>query len=186
MAFEVPATQLPLRSTHLFRLRERVHAMRLRRQSADPFDLHVFGADDKMAFLRRWRALPQIGALRVTKAKDFIAFNVPGMLSRKVTIYDNADPTIGRRDDGWYERVATRYRAVSEFFATNELLRNPEKLPTADQMVLRLSDFTALGQEFVMSGAADRWLASFDRPGSKKKLTDVTYLEKQLLKLRTR
>src|SRR5215469_1890248 len=122
-------------------------------------------------------------ALSVTSSKDFIVYNMPGMLAAEVTRPDPHHPTKKIRDESWYESVQQKMAALFAFYESHGLLRHADPLPTVDKVVLKFSDFTQLGQRFLMSAASDRWLASFDRPGSKRKPTDVGYLEKQLNKL---
>lgn len=115
---------------------------------------------------------------------DFIVYNMPQMLKRQVMKWDSSDPPNRERDDNWYMSVREKMSKLFEFFETHSLLLLPERLPQVDQVVLRFSDFSTLGQKFLKSGVPDKWLGSFDRPGSKKKPSDVTYLEKQLAKIR--
>lgn len=51
-----------------------------------------------------------------------------------------------------------------------------------DQVVIRYSDYTELGQEFVLSGAIDKWLASCDRKQTLAAYADRAPLEKRILK----
>jgi hypothetical protein len=120
----------------------------------------------------------------MTEPSDFIVYNMPGMLGRRVVKRDPSDPSKWVRDESWYESVRQQMSALFAFFARNQLLSNPAALPEVEKVVLRMSEFSELGQKFVMSCAADRWLASFDRPGSKKDPTNTAYLEKQLATLR--
>ena len=119
---------------------------------------------------------------------DYVIYNMPTMLGRSVTCPDPNDQNKWIRDERWYDSVRLQYFALFKFFQDQELLRAPfvAKLSDTDSVVLRFSDLTPEGQAFVKSGADDRWLASFDRPGSKKQRDDVSYLEKQLQKMRAR
>jgi hypothetical protein len=121
-------------------------------------------------------------------ADDYVIYNMPAMLGRSVTCPDPNDPNKWIRDEGWYDSVRMTFFALFRFFQDQKLLRSAvvEELSDTDAVVLRLSDLTPEGRTFVQSGADDRWLASFDRPGSKKQRDDVSYLEKQLQKMRAR
>ena len=115
--------------------------------------------------------------------KDFIVEDMPGMLSRVARILDPNDSEKWIVDDTWKVSRKQMMSALFEFYKTHGLLRSPESLPDVEKIILKLSDFTELGQRFIMSAATHRWLKSFDRPGTKKKYSDVSYLEKQLAKL---
>jgi len=119
----------------------------------------------------------------MTYPKDFIVYDIPAMLSRDAVLRDPANPSKWVRDDTWYVSVQQHMAALFAFFQAHGLLVEPKRLPSVEQVVLKFSDFSEIGQRFVMTGAAERWLASFDRPGSKKLPSNVTYLEKQLAKL---
>lgn len=118
--------------------------------------------------------------------KDFNVHNMPAMLARTVTRPDERDPSKWVRDEAWYESVREMYFHLFMFFQDHSLLtkRVVESRKDVDLVVLRFSDFTVEGKAFVMSKAPHKWLGSFDRPGSKKKLSDVSSLEKHLSKLR--
>jgi hypothetical protein len=119
----------------------------------------------------------------MTNPTDFIVYDMPVMLSRRVTRLDPVDPSKSVRDESWYESVRQKMSTLFSFFEKKGLLRDSGSLAAVQDVVLRFSDFSDRGQRFIMSQAPDKWLASFDRPGSKKKPTDVSYLEKQLAKL---
>ena len=107
-------------------------------------------------------------------------------MGREVTRPDERNPSKWIRDEIWYESVRRQFFALFQFYQDHRLLKVPvvRELGDTDRVLLRFSDFTREGQAFVMSQAPDRWLASFDRPGSKKAFDDVRYLEKQLARLR--
>ena len=50
-----------------------------------------------------------------------------------------------------------------------------------DQVVIRFSDYTKLGQEFLMTGAIDKWMASCDRKGTLAAYEDKAPLEKRIV-----
>jgi len=117
---------------------------------------------------------------------DFKAYDMPAMLNVEVVIVDPNDPGRQTRDDGWYQRLRETSYYLFKFFQDNGLLRRRvmETFADVDNVILKFSDFTLEGQRFIMSQAPDRWEGSFDRPGSKKLPSNVTYLEKQLKKMR--
>ena len=117
----------------------------------------------------------------MTAQRDFTVYNMPQLREREVWRWDSSDPPKRERDETWYLSVRETMSNLFKFFEAHGLLLVP--LLDIDQVVLRFSDFTKVGQTFVKSGAPDRWLGSFDRPGSKKLKSDVSYLEKQLAKL---
>jgi hypothetical protein len=119
-------------------------------------------------------------------ADDYNMYNMPALLSTSVTCPDPKDPNKWIRDESWYVSIRQMYFALFKFFQDHGLSNAlaVRELADTDKVVLKFSDFTPEGQAFVKSGADDRWLASFDRPGSKKSWDDVRYLEKQLAKLR--
>ena len=119
----------------------------------------------------------------MSEQKDFVVYNLPGMLSRKVTQRDPVDQERWIVDDGWYKSVIERMTVLFSFYIKHGLIREPQSLGTTATVVLRFSDFSSRGQRFIKFGASDRWLASFDRPGSKKDPHDVRYLEKQLKRI---
>ena len=117
-----------------------------------------------------------------TAADDFVVYNVPALMSRKVT---KLDPATGAwiPDDTWYKSTRTMMEALVRFFERNGLLVSPGPLPAIENVALRLSGFTERGQRFVKSGAVEKWMAAFDRSGSRKARDDVAYLEKKLAEL---
>ncbi len=114
---------------------------------------------------------------------DYKVVDMPKILSRTVLKRGRGDLKTWIRDDDWYEDTRTTYRSFLKFLVDNQLLIKP--LTTAlNDAVVRLSDLNDLGQALVRSGADERWIASFDRPDSKKARDDVTYLEKALGRLK--
>jgi len=122
----------------------------------------------------------------IVMTKDFAVHDMPSMMNTKVTRPDERDTDQWVRDEVWYQSIRQMFFALFKFYQNHGLLKTPavRALGDTDTVVLRFSDFTPEGQAFVMSQAPDRWLSSFDRPGSKKNPDDVRYLEKQLDKLR--
>ena len=113
-------------------------------------------------------------------------YNMPAMLRREVYFLDEGGDRV--RDESWYASVRERFFHLFKFYQVHELLKKKvvDTMCDTDSVELFLSDFTEAGQAFLRSQADDRWLASFDRSASKKKSGDVSYLEKQLQKLRQR
>jgi hypothetical protein len=120
----------------------------------------------------------------VTPSRDYVALNVPGLLSRTVKVQDPVDSSKWLPDPTWHEHTKELMAALLFFYRKNKLLKESQNLPPTEQVVLKFSDFTELGQAFLQSGAEDRWLRSFDRPGNRKARSDVRYLEKQLQLIR--
>lgn len=116
-------------------------------------------------------------------SKDFIVYDMPSMLNRRVTKQDPNDAAKWITDVTWYESVRQKMSTLFAFYRQRGLLRDPSALQETDNVVLRFSDFSEIGRKFLMTTASDKWLASFDKPGSKKDLRDVTYLERQLARL---
>lgn len=116
---------------------------------------------------------------------NFVVYNMPGILACIVTKPDPSNPANRIRDYEWHETTRRQMAALFHFFEDNGLLLSSVVLPDVAEVVLRFDDFSELGKKFIMSQAPDRWLGSFDRPGSKKRDDDVTYLQKQLAKLKS-
>lgn len=120
---------------------------------------------------------------------DFIDFKVIDMPTEINRVVQKPDPGVPHkwiRDDAWYERTRKIYVALLVFFRSESLIRSEAALSEhIDDLVLRRSDLTDLGQQLVMSGAIDRWYNRQDRnPGLS--VEDVEYLRKELKKLRGR
>lgn len=102
---------------------------------------------------------------------DYISLNVPGLLTR----FSNPTPE-------WRAKVlafaATQLSTFEEhglISAGAEALRVP-----IENAVVRFSDYTALGQQFVKTGAVDKWLASCDRKGEMSAYSDPVPLAKRI------
>ncbi|HEY2033151.1 MAG TPA: hypothetical protein VGH02_05650 [Rhizomicrobium sp.] len=111
---------------------------------------------------------------------------MPALLGVEATRPDPNAPEMRIKDESWYAAAREMSYYLFRFFQDNELLRRRvvESLTDVDKVILMFSDFTPEGQDFIMSQAAERWKASFDRPGSKKAIWDVSYLERELQKSR--
>jgi hypothetical protein len=118
--------------------------------------------------------------------QKFVVFNMPTMMGRKVTRPSEIDATKWIKDESWYASVREKMYYLFTFFQDYGLLhRKVVYAPSdVDTVILRLSDFTDEGQAFVLSQAPDRWLGSFDRPASKKKRSDTSYLVRELYRQR--
>ena len=112
--------------------------------------------------------------------QDFVFLNMPGLLERKAQTLDRATGEF-RESPEWAARFQARLHALVGFLLENGLVRGDVTEDLAS-LVLRYSDLTERGRKFVMTGATDRWLASFDRKPDKP-ATDVAYLVKQLAKI---
>ena len=116
---------------------------------------------------------------------DFSIVDMPSLMKVTVRKESPDDPDKFVEDDGsWHRDVRITYSSLLKFFEDNKLLINPVTTTNIDEVVINLSDLSEIGQKLVWAQSIDRWLASFDRPGSKKAPDDVRYLEKALKKLR--
>lgn len=111
--------------------------------------------------------------------KDFKYLNVPALLARKAWI-KVGDSII--EDVAWSMRFSDRIFNMVRFFRDNNLLIGevPEDI---SELSLWLSDFTEEGKLLIMSGAPDKWLASFDR-NPEKSSADVSLMARKLKSLR--
>jgi hypothetical protein len=116
---------------------------------------------------------------------DYSVFNMPALLNRSVKKQDPLDDSKWIVDESWYREVREMHFALFEFLQENYLVtRNlVETRDDVPQVVVKFSELTDAGKRFIKSGAHDRWLASFDRPGSKREFGNVTYLRDALHKL---
>lgn len=123
----------------------------------------------------------------LSSGQDFIVHNVPALMSRQVTRPADDDPNKWIKDESWYESVRETLFHLFSFFQNQALLHRKivARPSDVDAVILRLSDFTDEGQAFVMSQVPHKWLTSFDRPGSKKQRSDISYLERELEKRRS-
>jgi hypothetical protein len=89
--------------------------------------------------------------------KDFIFLNVPGVIEHALRVIPPTDK---------YAKVASTYLCTEVEFLRLQKLIKPTSSANEMQfenLVLRLSDLTEEGQDFVMSGATSKWLAACDR-----------------------
>ena len=109
---------------------------------------------------------------------DYISLNVPGLLTRF------ANPS-----DEWRQKVLALTRTQLELLKEYALIQSDASalhVPT-DQAVIRFSDYTKLGQEFVLTGAIDKWMAACDRKNSQAAYEEKGPLEKRIVSfLKTR
>ena len=107
---------------------------------------------------------------------DFIALNVPGLLSR----YEN--PT-----DTWQATVLAFTKTQLDLFKAYGLIKDSAQALSAplDKVVIRFSDYTEKGQAFVKTGAVDKWLASCDRKQILATYQDPKPLEMKIRKFLT-
>jgi hypothetical protein len=89
-------------------------------------------------------------------------------------------------DEEWRASAREMFFHLFRFLQDNGLVTRKlvRTLADTEDVTVRFGDLTSEGQAFIMSLAAERWLASFDRPGSKKSRDDIRYLETQLKKMR--
>ena len=116
---------------------------------------------------------------------DFKRFNMPALLSRQVKKVDPVDPTKWVRDKDWYQEIREKYFYLFRFLEENELSKRPlpRRVEDVDEVVVFDSDLTDVGRALLKSGAVERWLKSFDKPGSKKQWANVSYLIEALRKI---
>jgi hypothetical protein len=107
---------------------------------------------------------------------DYISFNVPGILTRY------ANPT-----NAWERKVLALTDTQLRLLKKHKLIREcaPALNAPLNEVVIRFSDYTAEGQDFVRSGAIDKWMASCDKKGSLDAYADPGPLEKRILKFLT-
>lgn len=114
---------------------------------------------------------------------DYKVMDMPTHLGRRALKQDPFDPDKWIRDGEWYQMTKEINRSLYKFFQDNHLIERGLWDNPIEEVVLKLSDFNQLGKNLIRSGAVDKWLGSFDRPGSKKAFSDVRYLEKALLNI---
>ena len=116
---------------------------------------------------------------------DYSVYNLPALLGRSVKKQDPKNPDRWIRDDDWYREIQQMHFSLFCFLQANGLVSR-ELVKTLDDtsaVVLKQSELTDLGRRFIKSGADERWLKSFDRPGSKKDFSSTEYMRKALAKL---
>lgn len=109
----------------------------------------------------------------MTKA-DFIYLDVQGLQQR-----------FGH-DPSWHQSISRWTTTQVEFFKSHKLLRKGAAAWTAsaESAVIRFFDFTPEGQDFIMSQAVEKWLASCDRRKDPAAYSDSSGLERRLKKFR--
>lgn len=105
---------------------------------------------------------------------DFVYLNVPSLLER----YGH--------DAQWNDIVRRWTKTQIEFFKANGLLQAdaPVWSTPAEKAVIRFHEFTPEGQDFVMSQAVEKWLATCDRAGDPAAYADASGLDRRLRKFR--
>jgi len=89
------------------------------------------------------------------------------------------DAELWRRNCSIYDRSTGLLHTRSHTRSVREV----DAPITIDPTASSSSELTDPGKAFVKSRADERWLMSFDKPGSKKVPSDWTYLDKQLQKI---
>jgi hypothetical protein len=103
---------------------------------------------------------------------DYISLNVPGLLQRY------ANPT-----EQWRQKIIALTGTQLEMLKKYALIQSGAsalRVPL-DQVVIRFSDYTELGQEFVLTGAIDKWMAACDRKNTLAAYEDTAALEKRIV-----
>ena len=103
---------------------------------------------------------------------DYISLNVPGLLQRY------ANPT-----EQWRQKILALTGTQLEMLKKYALIQSSAsalRVPL-DQVVIRFSDYTELGQEFVLTGAIDKWMAACDRKNTLAAYEDTAALEKRIV-----
>jgi hypothetical protein len=114
---------------------------------------------------------------------DYKIIDMPTMLSRDVRIQNPNNPDEWVKDDHWYDQIRSIYRSFVAFLQKNCLIIN-DAIHYSDDLVLFFSNLTEDGKALIQSGADDRWLDAFDRPGGGPPPTDTSTLERALQKVR--
>ena len=106
---------------------------------------------------------------------DFIYLNVPALLDH----YANPSQL-------WREKVNALASTEISFFVKEGLIRETARalIGSVQDAVIRFSDFTEEGQDFVKSQAVERWLGACDRKGTVEAYRDPSGLERRLEKFR--
>ena len=109
--------------------------------------------------------------------QDFIFLNVKSLIDH----YSNPSAQ-------WADKVRALAGTQLSFFQEQGLLRqgfSPVDTPI-DDVILRASNFTEEGLEFIKTGATDKWLAACDKVGSIEAYKDASGLIKRLKAFRSR
>jgi len=110
---------------------------------------------------------------RSVPQRDYISLNVPGLLGA----FANPSPQ-------WRDKILALTGTELELLQKYALIKSsaPALQVALDQVVIRFSDYTQLGQEFVLSGAIDTWLKACDRKQTLAAYADRAPLEKRIVK----
>ena len=108
--------------------------------------------------------------------KDFVFLNAEMFIHRKTI------PPSSR----WEETARSLCRTQIDFFRDYGLLQPDAAVLHAplDKAIIRFSDFTPEGQEFIMTAATDKWLRACDRKQTVEAYKDPSGLIKRLKKFR--
>ena len=123
-------------------------------------------------------------SVNLPRNEDYMRFNLPALMARDVKKL-SPDSGLWVRDESWYAEIREKYRSLFNFFRENSLVCN-DQLPAnfdVEEVVLFNSAFTEAGRALLDSGSVDRWIRSFDKPGSNKRFSDISKLELALKKI---
>ena len=106
--------------------------------------------------------------------KDFVFLNVEKFIHRP-----NASPQ-------WQEIARSLTRTQIDFFQDYGLLRPdaPALHSPLEGVIIKFSDFTPEGQQFIMTAATDKWLQACDKKKTLEAYKDPSGLVKRLKKFR--
>ena len=107
--------------------------------------------------------------------KDFIFLDVGSFIHRKVI-----------PPSRWEETARSLCQTQIDFFRDHGLLEpHATALHCAlEKAIVRFSDFTPEGQEFIMTAATDKWLKACDRKQTVEAYKDPSGLVRRLTKFR--
>ncbi|WP_338426904.1 hypothetical protein [Sphingopyxis kveilinensis] len=114
---------------------------------------------------------------------NYKIIDMPTTLSRDVKIQSSNDPNKWVKDNVWYEQIRLIYSSFVGFLKKNDLLINND-IKYSDDLVVFFSDLNKDGRALIQSGADDRWLDTFDKPGGGPPPSDTSALERALQKVR--
>lgn len=98
----------------------------------------------------------------MSPAVDFAIVDLQGALSREVRDYDASGQEIPY-DGSWRRAVAEAEFVLAEFLAAKGVIDPQVVVGRRDDLVIRFSQLSKAGQDFVMTQATERWRASLDR-----------------------
>ena len=105
--------------------------------------------------------------------KDYISLNVPGLLAH----FSNPAPD-------WRATILAMARTQIDVLQAHGMITSDAaalSVPLEDA-VIRFSDYTPVGQAFVLSGELERWLRGCDRAGRLTAYEDLGRLERRVQK----